>query len=127
MFDIGFWELIIIAVVALFVVGPERFPGMIKKTGQMVGQFRRIAASVKSEIQVEVDKADQLQSLLEEQKEILKRNTTVDLTQPAVKLKQATEKQTPEKQESLVESDSSPVVKSSEKNKSATESESKPS
>ena len=87
MFDIGFWELIVIGVVALIVVGPERFPSMVKKAGQYVGQFRRIAASVKSEIQVEVDKAEQLQGLLEEQKKILKRNAEVDLTQPAVKLK----------------------------------------
>ena len=87
MFDIGFWELIVIGVVALIVVGPERFPSMVKKTGQYVGQFRRIAASVKSEIQTEVDKAEQLQDLLEEQKKILKRNADVDLTQPAVKIK----------------------------------------
>jgi len=85
MFDIGFWELIIIGVVALVVVGPERFPGMIKKVGYWIGQFRRIASSVKSEIQVEVDKAEQLQNLLDEQKQILKRNADVDLTQPAVK------------------------------------------
>ena len=79
--------MIVIGVVALVVVGPERFPSMVKKTGQYIGQFRRIAASVKSEIQIEVDKAEQLQDLLEEQKKILKRNTEVDLTQPAVKLK----------------------------------------
>lgn len=79
--------MIVIGVVALVVVGPERFPSMVKKTGQYIGQFRRIAASVKSEIQVEVDKAEQLQDLLEEQKKILKRNAEVDLTQPAVKLK----------------------------------------
>jgi len=91
MFDIGFWELMIIGVVALIVVGPERFPGMIKKVGYWVGQFRRIASSVKSEIQVEVDKAEQLQNLLDEQKQILKRNADVDLTQPAVKPKSSLE------------------------------------
>jgi len=93
MFDIGFWELIIIGVVALLVVGPERFPGMVKKTGHYVGQFRRIAASVKSEISLEVDKAEQLQELLEEQKQILKRSAEADLTQPAVKRKTPEEKE----------------------------------
>ena len=87
MFDIGFWELIVIGVVALVVVGPERFPSMVKKTGQYVGQFRRIAASVKSAIQLEVDKADQLQNLVDEQQQILERNVNPDLTQPAVKRK----------------------------------------
>jgi len=87
MFDIGFWEIILIAVVALIVVGPERFPGMVKKIGYWVGQFRRIATSVKSEIQREVDKAEQLQNLLDEQKQIVERHTNVDLSKPAVTTK----------------------------------------
>jgi len=103
MFDIGFWELIVIAVVALVVVGPERFPGMIKKVGYWVGQFRRIASSVKSEIQLEVDKAEQLQNLIEEQKQILKRNAEVDLSQPAVKPK------SPAAEKSLAEDEPAPT------------------
>jgi len=87
MFDIGFWEIILIAVVALLVVGPERFPGMIKKAGYWVGQFRRIISAVKVEVQQEIDKADQLQNLLDEQKDIVERNTNIDVTQPAVKPK----------------------------------------
>ena len=101
MFDIGFWEIIVIAVVALLVVGPERFPGMIKKAGYWLGQFRRIVNTVKSEIKTEVDKADQLQQLLDEQKEILDRNLNVDVTEPAVKPKsvkdQEGEQQEPQK------------------------------
>ena len=93
MFDIGFWEIIIIAVVALLVVGPERFPGMIKKVGYWLGQFRRIVNTVKSEVKTEVDKAEQLQQLLDEQKQILERNVNVDVTQPAVKPKSAERKQ----------------------------------
>jgi len=89
MFDIGFWELLLVAVVALVIVGPERFPGMIKKAGYWLGQFRRIVNSVKSEIKTEVDKADQLQNLLDDQKEILNRNLNIDITQPAVKPKTA--------------------------------------
>jgi len=87
MFDIGFWELVLIAVVALVVVGPERFPGMVKKAGYWVGQFRRMANAVKSEIQLEVDKADELQRKLDEQKAILERNMNLDITTPAVKRK----------------------------------------
>ena len=85
MFDIGFWELMIIGVVALVVVGPERFPGMLKQVAYWVRKFRRIVASVKTEIVDEVDKAEQLQNLLDEQKEILKRHVDVNLGQPAVK------------------------------------------
>lgn len=90
MFDIGFWELVVIAVVALFVVGPERFPGMIRKVGYWAGQFRRMASAVRNEFEREVDKAEKLQSLLEEQKQIVERNTNIDLTQPAVKPKTQT-------------------------------------
>jgi len=89
MFDIGFWEILLVAVVALLVVGPERFPGMIKEAGFWFGKFRRIVASVKSEIKTEVDKADQLQNLLDEQKEILNRSLNIDATGPAVKPKSA--------------------------------------
>ncbi len=89
MFDIGFWEIIVISVVALFVVGPERFPGMIKQAGYWLRQFRRMASTVKTEFEQEVDKADKLQALLEEQKQIVERNVKIDLTQPAVKPKQA--------------------------------------
>jgi len=87
MFDIGFWEILLVAVVALVVVGPERFPGMIKKAGFWLGKFRRIVADVKSEIKTEVDKADQLQNLLDDQKEILNRNLNVNVSEPAVKPK----------------------------------------
>jgi len=91
MFDIGFWELVLIAVVALVVVGPERFPGMMKKAGYWIGQFRRMANAVKSEIQLEVDKADELQRKLEDQKEILDRSVDLDIATPAVKRKSVEE------------------------------------
>lgn len=91
MFDIGFWELTLIAVVALVVVGPERFPSMVKTTGQWIGQFRRMANSIKSEIQLEVDKADELQRKLEEQKEVFQRSVDLDNSTPAVKRKSVEE------------------------------------
>jgi len=91
MFDIGFWEIVLIAVVALVVVGPERFPGMVKTAGHWVGQFRRMANTVKSEIQLEVDKADELQRKLEEQKEVLERNIDLDVSTPAIKRKSVEE------------------------------------
>jgi len=91
MFDIGFWELMLIAVVALVVVGPERFPGMVKKAGYWVGQFRRMANTVKSEINLEVNKAEELQRKIEEQKGVLERNIDLDISTPAVKRKSVEE------------------------------------
>ena len=39
MFDIGFWELAIIGIVALLVIGPERMPEMVRTIGQWAGSF----------------------------------------------------------------------------------------
>jgi len=53
MFDIGFWELGLIGVVALFVIGPERMPEMVQTIGQWTGQIRRLITSLKREIEIE--------------------------------------------------------------------------
>ncbi len=74
MFDIGFWEITLICVVALLVVGPERFPGLVRGAGYWLGRFRQMASNMKAEFQAELDKAEQLKSLMEEQEEILKRH-----------------------------------------------------
>ena len=72
MFDIGFWEITLIAVIALIVVGPERFPELVRNVGRWIGQFRRIVGSVKTELEREVDKAEQLKALMNEQVDIVK-------------------------------------------------------
>tara|TARA_B100000945_G_scaffold243040_1_gene199256 strand:- start:7 stop:327 length:321 start_codon:yes stop_codon:yes gene_type:complete len=53
MFDIGFWELAIIGIVALLVIGPERMPEMVRTIGQWAGQFQRLIATLKREIEAE--------------------------------------------------------------------------
>jgi sec-independent protein translocase protein TatB len=77
MFDIGFWEILLIAVIALLVVGPERFPSMVRTAGYYFGKFRSMAMSVKDEIDREVSKAEQLQKLVDEQEEIIKRHEDI--------------------------------------------------
>ena len=67
MFDIGFWELGLISVVALLVIGPERLPGVARSVGKWVGTAKRFVSSVKNDISAEVGKADELKRLLEEQ------------------------------------------------------------
>jgi len=53
MFDIGFWELAIIGIVALLVIGPERMPEMVRAIGQWAGQFQRLISNLKREIEAE--------------------------------------------------------------------------
>ena len=55
MFGIGFWELCLIGLVALFVVGPQRMPGMIRTVGQWFGYAQRIARDVRRELDLEID------------------------------------------------------------------------
>ena len=50
MFDIGFWEILMIAVVALIVVGPERMPRLIRVTGLWIGKASASIQSVRNEI-----------------------------------------------------------------------------
>jgi sec-independent protein translocase protein TatB len=54
MFDIGFSELILIAVVMLLVVGPERLPRIARTTGLWVGKMRGFMSSVKADIDREL-------------------------------------------------------------------------
>jgi sec-independent protein translocase protein TatB len=66
MFDVGFWELTIIALVALIVIGPERLPKVARTAGLWLGRGRRFIASVKADIDQEI-KAEELKALLDKQ------------------------------------------------------------
>jgi sec-independent protein translocase protein TatB len=66
MFDIGFLELVLVGVVALIVVGPERLPRLARTAGMWVGRARRTLISVKAEIDREL-KAEELKQILEKQ------------------------------------------------------------
>jgi len=50
MLDMGFWELMIIALVALMVIGPERLPAVARTVGHWVGKGQAFINSVKSDI-----------------------------------------------------------------------------
>ncbi|MCK4950715.1 MAG: twin-arginine translocase subunit TatB, partial [Gammaproteobacteria bacterium] len=65
MFDIGFWELSLIMVVALLVIGPERLPGVARKAGLWVSKARGFVRSVKADIEHEIA-ADELKKTLNE-------------------------------------------------------------
>jgi sec-independent protein translocase protein TatB len=54
MFDIGFPELILIAVVGLLVIGPERLPDALRTLGLWIGRMRRSFTNVKTEIEKEI-------------------------------------------------------------------------
>ena len=63
MFDIGPSEILLICVIALIVVGPERLPGAVKTAGMWIGRFRRSFYKIKSEIERELN-ADEIKRQL---------------------------------------------------------------
>jgi sec-independent protein translocase protein TatB len=58
MFDIGFSELVVIGVVALVVIGPERLPKVARTLGHLFGRLQRYVSQVKSDINREIEAAD---------------------------------------------------------------------
>ncbi|WP_124948988.1 Sec-independent protein translocase protein TatB [Sulfuriferula thiophila] len=54
MFDVGFSELMVIGVVALIVIGPERLPKVARTVGLLLGRVQRYVATVKSDISQEM-------------------------------------------------------------------------
>ena len=68
MFDIGFQELMLIMVVALLVIGPERMPGVARKAGLWFGKARRFIGSVKEDIDREFAH-DELKRIMQDQKD----------------------------------------------------------
>jgi len=65
MFDVGFWELSLVSLVALLVVGPERLPKFARLAGFWLGKMRRTATSVRQEIRQELY-ADELKQSIED-------------------------------------------------------------
>lgn len=67
MFDIGFSELLLIAVVALVVIGPERLPGVARNIGRFTGRLQRYVNDIKRDFnrEIEFDEIRRLQQEME--------------------------------------------------------------
>jgi len=64
MFDIGFSELMVIGIVALLVIGPERLPKVARTLGHLLGRAQRYVNDVKSDInrEIQLDELKKLQT-----------------------------------------------------------------
>ena len=67
MFDIGFSEIVVIAVVALIVIGPEKLPKTARTLGHLFGRLQRYVNDVKSDISREIE-LDEIRKLQQEVK-----------------------------------------------------------
>jgi len=73
-FDVSFSELLVIAIVALLVIGPEKLPKVARTVGAFTGRMQRYVAQVKEEVNREV-RFEELQKLQSEIKQSVERET----------------------------------------------------
>ena len=69
MFDIGFFELMLIGIIGLVVLGPERLPHAIRMTSAWVGKIRRASIAVKDELEREVNTHEMKKRIQEQMEE----------------------------------------------------------
>lgn len=88
MFDIGFWELVVIGVVALVVLGPERLPVAVRTAAHWIKLIRSTANSVKSELEQEL-KLQELHNDLKKAEQLQMNNLSPELQESIEQLKAA--------------------------------------
>jgi len=68
MFDVGFSEIVVIAIVALIVIGPERLPKVARTLGHLFGRMQRYVNDVKADIsrEMELDELRKLQASVQD-------------------------------------------------------------
>lgn len=70
MFDIGFLELVVVGVVALLVLGPERMPQALRTLGLYVGRLRKAVSSIQQEVNDQLQLEEMRQRLAEHEKKV---------------------------------------------------------
>ena len=63
MFDFGLWEIAIIGIITLIVVGPEKMPALARKAGLYVGKFKKFVSKIQNDINNEI-KSEELKEQL---------------------------------------------------------------
>jgi len=81
MFDVGFSELLVIAVVALVVIGPERLPKVARTAGLLLGRLQRYVSDVKADInrEMQLDELKKLQQQMTDQVTSLESSVTHEM------------------------------------------------
>jgi len=90
MFDIGFWELLLIAIIGLVVLGPERLPVAIRTVRGWVGGVRRFSENVKTELSEEL-RIQELHTNLKKAEESNMKNLSPEVAESVKTLREAAE------------------------------------
>ena len=102
MFDIGFSELIMVGLVCLLVIGPERLPKVARLAGFWIGKTRNMVASVKAEIKQELH-AEEIRQILKEQADLQEFHAAINETAEAANSIKASLSEAPEEKPAAVE------------------------
>ncbi len=90
MFDIGFSEMMVIAVIALVVLGPEKLPRVARTAGHLLGRMQRYVNDVKSDInrEIELDELRKLQKEMQDTANSIEQSVKGELTSVQNEFKQ---------------------------------------
>jgi sec-independent protein translocase protein TatB len=82
MFDVGFSEIVVIAVVALIVIGPERLPKVARTLGHLFGRMQRYVNDVKADIsrEMELDELRKLQASVQDAAHAIEQTVNKEIT-----------------------------------------------
>ena len=91
MFDIGFSELLVIGVVALIVIGPERLPRLARTIGHLAGRLQRYVADVKADInrEIELEELRKMRDSMQKAASEMQSSVDAELNKTAADLNQA--------------------------------------
>ena len=78
MFDFGMWEIAVIFVITLIVVGPEKMPALARKAGLYVGKFKKFVSKIKNDINTEIESEELKEELSVKNEELLISQTLDD-------------------------------------------------
>lgn len=79
MFDIGFTELVLVGIVGLLVIGPERLPGAVRTASLWLGRLKRSFNEIKRDVQRELHNDEVMRELRKTGEEIKSQATEVNL------------------------------------------------
>jgi sec-independent protein translocase protein TatB len=82
MFDVGFSEMIVVAIIALIVLGPEKLPKVARTVGHLLGRMQRYVNDVKADInrEIELDELRKLQQSMQETARSIEQTVTQNVS-----------------------------------------------
>ena len=108
MFDIGFSELLVIGVVALIVIGPEKLPRVARTLGHLAGRLQRYVSDVKADInrEIELDELRKMRDSMQEAASDFQTSVQSEVSKTETELNKAVETVVEEKKPAPEESKS---------------------